>query len=49
MTTHRLSSLSRADRIVMLHNGSVDSQGNHQELMDLHGRYYALYQQQFAG
>ncbi len=49
MTTHRLSSLTQADRIVMLHNGSIDSQGNHQELMELHGRYYALYQQQFAG
>ena len=49
MTTHRLSSLTQADRIVMLHNGSIDSQGNHQELMELHGRYYALYKQQFAG
>jgi ATP-binding cassette subfamily B protein len=49
MTTHRLSSLTQADRIVMLHNGSIDSQGTHQELMDLHGRYFALYQQQFAG
>ena len=49
MTTHRLSSLTQADRIVLLHNGCIDSQGSHQELMDLHGRYYALYQQQFAG
>lgn len=49
MTTHRLSSLTQADRIVMLHNGSIDSQGSHQELIDLHGRYFALYQQQFAG
>jgi ABC-type multidrug transport system ATPase subunit/multidrug efflux pump subunit AcrA (membrane-fusion protein) len=29
MTTHRLSSLSQADRIVLLHNGSIDSQGTH--------------------
>ncbi len=49
MTTHRLSSLTQADRIVLLHNGSIDSQGSHQELMDLQGRYFALYQQQFAG
>ena len=49
MTTHRLSSLTKADRIVLLHNGSIDSQGSHQELMDLHGRYFAFYQQQFAG
>ena len=49
MTTHRLSSLSQADRIVLLHNGSIDSQGTNQELLDRQGRYYALYQQQFAG
>ena len=49
MTTHRLSSLTQADRIVLLHNGSIDSQGSHQELMDLQGRYFAFYQQQFAG
>ena len=49
MTTHRLSSLTKADRIVLLHNGSIDSQGTHQELMELHGRYFAFYQQQFAG
>ncbi len=49
MTTHRLSTLTQADRILMLHNGSIDSQGNHQELMEQHGRYFTLYQQQFAG
>ena len=49
MITHRLSTLSKANLIVMMHEGRIDSVGTHQELMALSGRYYALYQQQFAG
>ena len=48
ITTHRLSTLQQADQIVVMHNGSVDAQGNHADLMEQRGRYYALYQQQFA-
>jgi ATP-binding cassette subfamily B protein len=48
MITHRLSTLSKADLIVMMHEGRIDSVGTHQQLMALSGRYYALYQQQFA-
>ena len=29
--------------------GRVDCVGTHDELMDLGGRYYVLYQQQFSG
>lgn len=46
--THRLSTIRRADRIVMMHDGAVVEQGSHDELMALRGRYYALYRQQEA-
>ncbi len=48
MTTHRLSTLKQADKIFVMHNGRLDSQGSHQELMAEKGRYFALYQQQTA-
>jgi ATP-binding cassette subfamily B protein len=46
--THRLSTIRRADRIVMLHQGALVESGTHEELMALRGRYYALYRQQEA-
>ena len=44
--THRLSTVKNADLLVMLHQGSIVEIGSHQELMDLKGRYFALYRQQ---
>ena len=44
--THRLSTIRRADRIVMMHQGAVVEQGTHAELMERRGRYFALYRQQ---
>jgi subfamily B ATP-binding cassette protein HlyB/CyaB len=44
--THRLSTVKNADLIVMLHQGSVVEIGTHEELINLKGRYYALYLQQ---
>jgi ATP-binding cassette subfamily B protein len=44
--THRLSTIRRADLIVMMHQGAIVETGSHAELMDLRGRYYALYRQQ---
>ncbi len=44
--THRLSTVKNADLIVMLHEGSIVETGTHSELMDLKGRYFALYRQQ---
>jgi len=46
--THRLSSIRRADQIVMLHEGAIAEVGHHEELMERRGRYYALYRQQEA-
>jgi len=46
--THRLSTIRRADRIVMLHQGAIVELGTHEELMALKGRYFALYRQQEA-
>jgi len=46
--THRLSTIRRADRIIMLHQGALVESGTHDELMALRGRYFALYRQQEA-
>ena len=46
--THRLSTIRRADLIVMLHEGAVVETGTHDELIERRGRYYALYRQQEA-
>ena len=44
--THRLSTVRNADVIVMLHQGAIAEIGTHDELLNLKGRYFALYQQQ---
>ena len=44
--THRLTSITHADRIVMMHNGKIEEQGTHEELISLKGRYFALFNQQ---
>ena len=46
--THRLSTVRNADLIVMLHQGSIAEIGTHDDLMELKGRYFALYCQQEA-
>ncbi len=48
MITHRLTSLTEADDIFVMHEGKLDSHGNHLQLMDKRGRYYALFQSQFG-
>jgi ATP-binding cassette subfamily B protein len=47
--THRLTTIRRADLIVMMHQGAIVETGTHEELMAMKGRYFALYRQQEAG
>ena len=46
--THRLSTIRRADRVVMMHQGAIVESGSHAALMEQRGRYFALYRQQEA-
>jgi ATP-binding cassette subfamily B multidrug efflux pump len=45
---HRLSTIRGADTILVLENGSVVEQGDHDELLARRGHYYDLYTSQFA-
>src|SRR5208282_2179551 len=45
---HRLSTVRRADRIVVLDNGTIGDVGAHEELMQRVGTYRRLYELQFA-
>ena len=44
--THRLGSLKHADKIFVMHEGSLVEEGNHETLIALSGRYATLYKQQ---
>ena len=44
---HRLSTIKNADMILVLNNGDVIEQGNHEELINKKGFYYNLYNSQF--
>lgn len=46
---HRLSTIRDADKIVVIDKGKVAEAGSHEELLAQRGRYYDLYQTQFAG
>ncbi|MCR5252028.1 MAG: ABC transporter ATP-binding protein/permease [Lachnospiraceae bacterium] len=44
---HRLSTIQNADRILVVNNGDVVEQGDHDGLMEQKGFYYRLYASQF--
>jgi subfamily B ATP-binding cassette protein MsbA len=45
---HRLSTVRRADRIVVIENGAIADVGTHEDLMSKLGTYRRLYDLQFA-
>jgi ATP-binding cassette subfamily B multidrug efflux pump len=44
---HRLSTVQRADKIIVMHKGQVREMGTHQQLLAQRGIYYKLYQLQY--
>jgi subfamily B ATP-binding cassette protein MsbA len=45
---HRLSTVRRADQILVVEAGKIVERGNHASLYDLGGRYYELYTKQYG-
>src|SRR2546428_2106706 len=48
VVAHRLSTIQRADQIIVLHHGEIREQGTHQELLAQRGLYWKLYKLQYA-
>jgi ATP-binding cassette subfamily B multidrug efflux pump len=48
VVAHRLSTIQRADQIIVLHHGEIREQGTHQELLALRGLYWKLYKLQYS-
>ena len=47
MVAHRLSTIRKADRILVIGSGKIIEEGNHEQLLQKHGYYYDLYTHQF--
>ncbi len=48
VVAHRLSTIQRAEKIIVLHHGEIREQGTHQDLLSLQGLYWKLYKLQYA-
>lgn len=48
LIAHRLSTIMHADTIFVLERGSITEQGNHSDLLEKKGLYYALWRQQLG-
>jgi len=44
IVAHRLSTITHADKIVLIEDGKIVEQGTHQDLMQKEGHYYNLFQ-----
>ena len=47
IVAHRLSTIKRADRILVIEDGQIAEMGSHKELLSLKGKYFNLYTKQF--
>ena len=47
IVAHRLSTVQRADKIIVMHKSRVREIGNHQQLLARRGIYWKLYQLQY--
>ena len=48
IVAHRLSTIQHSDNIILLSQGQIVEQGNHQQLLQQKGRYYQLYTLQYS-
>ncbi len=47
IVAHRLSTIQKADQIIVMKDGNIIEQGNHEELLKKNGFYHNLYYSQF--
>jgi ATP-binding cassette subfamily B protein len=47
LIAHRLSTVQRADTILVMHKGQLREMGTHQQLLGTRGLYWKLYQLQY--
>ena len=47
IVAHRLSTIQKADQILVMNHGQIIEQGKHEELLEQHGFYHHLYYSQF--
>jgi ATP-binding cassette subfamily B protein len=47
VVAHRLSTIQKADQIILLEKGRIEEKGTHAELMSLNGQYRKMYNLQF--
>ena len=49
IVAHRLSTITHADKIFVIDSGELKEMGTHEQLMELQGIYYGLFQVQILG